>query len=148
LPLLEDKVVLCARPDFPLVRYKTIDRETLFQYAMKEPFSYSVYQVTIPVLSWEDVHLESISNSGSAELHKKLILEGVVVTFMPKLAYLHEFQKDNLACVAVTDSQIINHCMLYHDDPESPNYQLQQVFLDFVQKQFQQRFGSYIQMEQ
>lgn len=146
LPLLEDTVVLCVRPDFPLMRYKTIDRNTLYQCAIEEPFSFSMYQI-VPVRMSEDVYLASISNSSNAELHKKLILEGIVATYMPKLAYQYEFQKDSLASIEVTDSQIISHCMLYHDNPESPNYQLQQVFLNFVQKQFRQRFGAYIQKD-
>ncbi len=143
LSLMEDKVVLCMRPDHPLSKLKTTDSEAQYHYAQKEKLEYSFYQILSERLT-DEVYTAMISNSSNAELHKKLIMEGVAVTYMPQLAYQLEFKHEGFTSVLVEDCLPVNHCVVYHDNPESEYYQLVQVFLQFLQKQFQKRFGMYI----
>lgn len=144
LSLLDDYLVLCARPDHPLMRYKRLTTESTTQFAEKEKFRFSLYQI-VPLNMPEIVYADSISNSNNVELHKKLIWEGVAVTYMSKLAYQYKFQNDGLACVPVSDGKQINHCLLYQEYPQEMHTQLLHCFLKFLQKEFQRRFGMYME---
>lgn len=146
LPLMRDEIVLCIRPDHPLNRFKEINDEIQYQYAASQKglFKYSVYQTLTEKIFLQNVYESSISNSGNAELHKKLIMEEIAVTYMPKLAYQYEFKNDGFASVRLCDSQVINHCLIYRDDYTMENHQLLQVFINFVQKKFQRKFGVYV----
>lgn len=142
--LMDDTMVLCMRPDHPLLRYKTIDTDSMNQYAETENFRFSLYQVQTEKMQYDQrVFEDAISISGNAELHKKLILEGVVATYMPNLAYQYEFKPEGLVSIPVVDSYSIQHCLLYRDNPNSENYKLLQTFLTFMQKRFQKQFGVY-----
>lgn len=146
LNLLDDTQVVCARPDHPLMRYKVLDSDIMEKQYAKEKYLFSLYQV-LPLSMPEVIYQEAVSTSSNVELHKKLIWEGNVVTYMPKLAYLHKFQKDGLAAVPITDAYEISHCLIYKDDPNSEADELLHCFLGFIQKQFERRFGSYIEKE-
>lgn len=144
LSLLDDYLVLCARPDHPLMRYKSLNTEFMTQFAEKEKLRFSLYQI-VPLNMPEIVYAESISNSNNVELHKKLIWEGAAVTYMSKLAYQYKFQNDGLACVPISDAKQINHCLLYQEYPQEMHTRLLHCFIKFLQKKFQQRFGIYME---
>lgn len=125
---------------------KSINMDTTLAYSSQHKFRYSLYQI-LPIFIPELVFNESVCNSNNVEIHKKLILEGAAITYMPKLAYTYEFQKKGFAAVPVEHAKKITHCLLYLDNPESENYALLQYFVGFIQKQFQRRFSTYIQDE-
>jgi len=141
LHLIDDSMVLCARPDHPLMKYKSVDDKLLETYSKKASFHYSLYQIT-PIIMPEMTYADAVSTSSNADLHKMLMLEGVCVTYMPKLAFLNKFQNDGFACVSMASAYPINHCLLYRENPSSDNYELLNYFLQFVHKQFQQKFGA------
>lgn len=140
IPLLDDTMVLCARPDHPLMRYKAIDHDLLTYYVNKEKMQISLYQVT-PIVMPETARMH-FSSSNNVNLHKELMWSGNSVTHMPKLAYLNKFQKDGFACVPVPEADCISHCLIYRNEPNNQNYELIKCFSDFVHKQFLQRFGT------
>lgn len=142
LPLLDDSIVLCTRFDHSLGKYKAINQIILEQYAQKESFRYSLYQIT-PTITPDFSYSNAISTSNNVDLHKKLILEKAAVTFMPYSAYRHKFQKDGFHCIPMENVHPINHCILYRKHPKSDDYSLLHCFLDYLQKQFQRKFGIY-----
>ena len=142
LSLIEDSMVLCARPDHPLMKYKSVDNTILEKYAQKSQLHYSLYQIT-PIVMPDLIYAQAVSMSSNADLHKTLMLEGLSVTYMPKLAYIHKFQKDGFACIPMTTAYPIAHCLLYRDNPNNENNILLKRFLEFTQKQFQQKFGTH-----
>ena len=144
LPLLDDTLVLCIRPDHPLMRYKELNSAILTEYADKNYFKFSLYQV-LPIAVPELTYAEAISTSTSSnvDLHKKLIVEDVALAYMSKLAYQYKFQNEGFACIPMLDSFSVCHCLLYRDDLQDSNNELLRCFLDFAQKQFQRRFFNY-----
>ena len=148
LSLMEDKLVICARPDHFLAKVKSLDEKEQHAYGNDGKLEYSLYQVLSSKMQDEEIWSTCISSSSNAELHKKLIMEGVAVTYMPSLAYELEFKKDGLVSVPIIDSHPINHCLLYHDNPERENNQLIQIFRNFVESHFQKQFGVHIPVEE
>jgi len=138
--LMEDSIVLCMRPDNLLFHTKP---EDVCQQAATQQFKfkYSTYQTLTEKNFTQNVFSASVSNSSNVELHKKLISEGLAITFMPQKAYEYEFHQEGFVCIPVKNSNIISHCLLYYDSVEHEQAQLIQAFLEFFQKQFQQKFG-------
>ena len=119
----------------------SVDSCKLYQFAEKEKLQFSLYQI-LPLNEPDVTYAHSVSNSSNAELYKKLIWEGVAVTFMPRLAFQYKFKNDGFVCIPSTDTPPINHALIYHDDPQSVNYQLLQTVLTFIQAHFHRRFGA------
>lgn len=141
LPLLNDYQVVVAKADHPLMQYPLITNEILQTYFNKEKTQISLYQ-TLPVSSVQESYELAVSTSNNAELHKKLLQDGKVITCMPHLAYQRQFQSEGFSCAKLDCAYPIQHCMIYVDNPESENYLFVQEFLQFVQKKFQKEFQS------
>lgn len=144
MSLMEDKVVLCMRPDHFLSKFKGVQEKEQYEYGSDGRLRYSLYQVLSSKMEDDEVWTHAISTSSNAELHKKLIMEGVAVTYMPQLAYEYEFKNDGIVALPIIDCQPVNHCLLYRDRQESATNQLVKVFTHFLQKHFEKRFGVYI----
>ena len=138
VPLLEDHISLCVRKDDPIAQHKSIDTAMLSNKIPNK--KYSFYQI-VPYTGANVKYNDSISNSMNIELHKNLILSGIVGTFMPTLAFHYKFHDENLTCIDVTDSEALMHCLLYHDDPNNENYILLQTFVIYLYDYFLSRFG-------
>ena len=138
LPLLEDRISICVRKDNPIAQYKTIETKTLTE---KFPsVKYSFYQI-VPMSGKETKYNKSISNSMNVELHKKLILSGIVATFMPYMAYQYKFQDDALIAIPIADSDTVVHCLMYHENPSDENRILLETFILYLYDYFIHRFG-------
>jgi DNA-binding transcriptional LysR family regulator len=112
LPLLDDEIVIVARPDNPIAKYKKLSRkdyETLF---LKENLRFSLYQ-TYPLNQPEHVFSSALSLSNNPEIHKKFLMENITTTYMPKMAYNLQFKQDGFYAVETSDSQKVIHCLLY-----------------------------------
>ena len=90
----------------------------------------------------EEVYQWSVSNSSNAELHKKLILEDIAMTYMPALAYQYKFDRETFAAIPFADAQEISHCLLYRDDQQAANHQLTMMFGQFLHDYFAYLFGA------
>lgn len=141
LTLLTDQMVVCVRRDHPLSAQHAVNMDVLSTYYDKKAFKFSLYQI-IPMTMREEVYKWSVSNSSNAELHKKLILEDIAMTYMPALAYQYKFDSDTFAAVPFADAQEISHCLLYRDDPQAANHQLISVFVQFLHEYFAYLFGA------
>lgn len=139
LLLLEDQVVVCARKDHPLMKYKTLDFGSLTEYAKKSHFQFSLYQI-LPFAHPEVSYTYSISNSPNADIHKKFMMENVAVTHMPYLAYQNKFQQDGFAMVPLKGTPILGHYLIWRKDEENSNYYLLRYFLEFLQKKIKKQF--------
>ena len=142
MPLLIDRIIVCARADHPLMHQKSITADVLEDY---------IKQTNNPVSFFHVLFLDSdgmqypkaISSSNSVELHKKLILENNVLTCMPKMAYQSAFQNEGFAAIPLGSDDTTIHALLYRDDPNQENYELTNRFVRTLQKQFEQRYGAY-----
>lgn len=138
LPLLEDYISVCVRKDNPIAQYKTIDTKTISAKFPEEKFSF--YQI-VPMIGSETKYDKSISNSMNVELHKQLIMSGIVTTFMPYLAFQYKFQNDALTAIPVTDADTLIHCLIYYDNPQNENQLLLETFVLYLYDYFSYRFG-------
>ena len=138
IPLLEDHIELCVRKDDPIAQFKSIETKLLSKNFPNQ--KYSFYQL-LPMIRQEVKDNESISNSMNVNLHKNLILSGVVATFMPSLAFQYKFQEDALTAVDVTDTETLMHCLMYHDNLEDANHVLLETFILYLYDYFVYRFG-------
>ncbi len=142
LPLLDDEIVIVARPDNPIAKYKKLSRkdyETLF---FKENLRFSLYQ-TYPLNQPEHVFSSALSLSNNPEIHKKFLMENIAVTYMPKTAYNIQFKQDGFCAVETSDSQKVIHCLLYWDDPMDEDYDLIKTYVSFLQRHFEHGYGVY-----
>jgi DNA-binding transcriptional LysR family regulator len=142
LPLLDDEIVIVARPDNPIAKYKKLSRkdyETLF---LKENLRFSLYQ-TYPLNQPEHVFSSALSLSNNPEIHKKFLMENITTTYMPKMAYNLQFKQDGFYAVETSDSQKVIHCLLYWDDPMDEDYDLIKSYVSFLQRHFEHGYGVY-----
>ena len=142
LPLLDDEIVIVARPDNPIAKYKKLSRkdyETLF---LKENLRFSLYQ-TYPLNQPEHVFSSALSLSNNPEIHKKFLMENIAVTYMPKTAYNIQFKQDGFCAVETSDSQKVIHCLLYWDDSMDEDYDLIKTYVSFLQRHFEHGYGVY-----
>lgn len=139
LPLLNDYQVIVAKTEHPLMQYPIVTNEILADYFSNERTQYSLYQ-TLPVSNVQASYESAVSISNNAELHKKLLQDGKVVTYMPHLAYQRQFQSDGFASVKLECAYPIQHCLIYIDNPESENYLFVHEFLQLIQKKVQKEF--------
>lgn len=142
LPLLDDELVIAARPDNPIVKYKKIsvaESEAIF---IKEQIKTSMYH-TFPLNRPEEALVYTLSLSNNPEIHKKFMIENIAVTFMPKLAYQLQFQPEGFAAILTSGAQNVIHCLLYWDDPEDEDYDLTITFVTFLKRHFEQKYGIY-----
>ncbi len=121
LTLLIDQLVICVRRDHPLAGQRELDSAAMAAYYEKNPFKISLYQIT-PMTMREEVYQWAVSTSTNAELHKKLILEDIAITYMPALAYQYKFDRETFAQIPITDSLEVSHCLLYRNDPQAANH--------------------------
>jgi DNA-binding transcriptional LysR family regulator len=146
LPLLDDEIVIVARPDNPIAKYKKLSRkdyETLF---LKENLRFSLYQ-TYPLNQPEHVFSSALSLSNNPEIHKKFLMENIAVTYMPKTAYNIQFKQDGFCAVETSDSQKVIHCLLYWDDPMDEDYDLIKTYVSFLQRHFEHGYGVYKELD-
>lgn len=148
--LAQDQIVLCMRPDHPLYRDRTATLKALknaeqphLTNSREMKYKYSLYQILTENAFLPNVFSSSVSNSSNVALHKKLIAEGLAITYMPYMAYQYEFKNDGYVCLPIQDSYPIEHCLLYHEEQNAEKAKLIQIFSAFVQKQFRQKFGAY-----
>lgn len=138
IPLIQDEVVMCGRPDQPLMKYRILNNQILEDYSNQFPYRFSLYHILSYYLDEYAFtalsYTESISISGNAELHKQLMMGEGVFTFMPRLAYQLKFRKDGFDCRPMTASQDITHCMLVSNRPEVDNSNLRDFFSAYLQK--------------
>ena len=133
--LMQDRLVLCAQQNHPLMKQTSISSETLGNYIPKSSNQISFFHVLTdqPTLMH---HPRAVSDSTSADLHKKLMQENNVVTCMPKLAYQYNFQNDGIAAIPLSDTDTIVHAILYREDPASKDYALIQQFVETLGRRF------------
>lgn len=146
IPLLNDRIMLCARAGHPLMQQRSITADLLEDYIKETNTPISFYHI----LSFHFDGLQypkAISNSTSVELHKNLMSENNVLTCMPQMAYQTSFQSDIFSAIPLGDNDTTIHTLLYHDDPESKNYELTLRFVRTFKKQFEQRYGTYKEKE-
>ncbi len=142
IPLLSDSIVLCANPYHPLIGGGNITSEELAAYIQTTNAPISFFHIL--TLRYEGIQYQNaISDAGSAELHKMLMLENNVITCMPRMAYYTLFQNDGFAAIPLNHVDNTLHAVLYRDNPSSENHQLILHFVQSLQKQFEQRYGVY-----
>ena len=146
LILMQDRLVLCAQPNHPLMKYNKLSVELLTEYIPRTKTSISFYH-TLANNSEGVLYPQAVSDSNSAELHKQLMQENNVVTCMPMLAYRQKFQNDGFAAVPMGEDDSTVHAILYRDDPAQPDYELIQKFVHTLQRQFATRYGKYHEKE-
>lgn len=142
LPLLDDKLVIVARPDNVIMKYKKISFNDVENAFTKENLKFSMYQ-TFPLNDPGNALAYALSLSSNPEIHKKFMLENIAITYMPKLAYELQFQQEGFAAVTTDGMQNVIHCLLYWDDPEDEDYELITTFVTFLKKHFEHRYGFY-----
>ena len=142
LPLLDDELVIAARSDNPIIKYKKISMETTESIMTKEKLKFSMYQ-TFPLNDPENALANALSLSNNPEIHKKFMLENIAITYMPKLAYEYLFQPEGFAAVTSTGTQHVIHCLMYWDDPNDEDNDLINAVVTFLKKHFEHRYGVY-----
>ena len=142
LPLLDDSLVIVARPDNPIMKYKKLLMDDTENVIVKEKLKFSMYQ-TFPLNSPEDALANALSMSSNPEIHKKFMMENIAVTYMPKIAYELQFQKEGFSAIETEGTQNVIHCLLYWDDPEDEDYELIKTFVAFLKKHFEHKYGFY-----
>lgn len=142
LPLMDDEIVIVARPDNPIAKCKKLSRKDMERLYPKENLRFSLYQ-TYPLNQPEDVFSSALSLSSNPEIHKKFLMENVTVTYMPKTAYQLQFKQEGFTAIETTDAQHVIHCLLYWDDPEDEEYELIKTFVAFLKKHFEHHYGVY-----
>ena len=142
VPLLIDRLMICARAEHPLMHQSAITSDVLEDYVTRTNNPVSFYYI-LTLDSDGMQYPKAISSSNSTELHKKLMLENNVLTTMPKMAYQTSFQNDGFAAVPLGSDDTTIHALLYRDDPNQEKYELTNRFVRTLQKQFEQRYGAY-----
>lgn len=142
LPLLDDELVIVARPDNPVMKFKKISNEELARIITKENLKFSMYQ-TFPLNNPDEALSNAISLSNNPEIHKKFMMENIAITYMPKLAYEYLFQPDGFRAIATSGTQHVIHCLMYWDDPEDEDHLLIDSFVSFLKKHFEHNYGVY-----
>ena len=142
LPLLDDELVIVARPDNPMIKYKQINTSDSERIFTKENLKFSLYQ-TFPLNGTKDAVTNAISLSNNPEIHKKFMMENIAVTYMPKLAYELQFQQEGFSAIPSIGSQNVIHCLLYWDDPNDEDQALINTFVLFLKKHFEHIYGIY-----
>ena len=133
--LMQDRLVLCAQPSHPLMKQTTISSEALGNYIPKSSNQISFFHVLTDHTTLMR-YPSAVSDSTSAELHKKLMQENNVVTCMPNLAYQYHFQNDGIASIPLSDTDTIIHAILYRENPVSKDYALIQQFVETLARRF------------
>ena len=142
LPLLNDEIVIVARPDNPIAKYKNLSRKEYEKVFTKENLRFSLYQ-TYPLNQPEHVFSNALSMSNNPEIHKKFLMENITTTYMPKMAYKLQFEQDGFYAVETSDAQKVIHCLLYWDNPEDEDYELIKSYVSFLQRHFEHSYGVY-----
>ncbi len=142
LPLLDDEIVIVARPDNPIAKYKKISLDKYEQIFIKENLRFSMYQ-TYPLNQPEHVFSAALSMSNNPEIHKQFLMENITTTYMPKMAYELQFKQDGFCAVETNDTQHVIHCLLYWDDPMDEDYDLIKSYVSFLQRHFEHGYGVY-----
>jgi len=142
LPLLDDEIVIVARPDNPIAKYKKLSAKEYEDVFNRENLRFSLYQ-TYPLNQPEEVFSNALSLSNNPEIHKKFLMENIATTYMPKMAYELQFKTDGFAAVETSDSQKVIHCLLYWDNPEDEDYELIKSYVTFLQRHFEHGYGVY-----
>lgn len=138
--LMQDRLVLCAQPNHPLMKHATVSAESLEHYIRNNKASVSFFHV-LTDNSDSILYPKAVSDSNSAELHKKLIRENNVVTCMPKFAYRHSFQSDGFAAVPIGHENSTVHAILYRDDVQIAEHELIQQFVHSLERNFNIHYG-------
>lgn len=142
LALMQDRLVICAQPNHPLMKYTSISAELLTEYIPKTKTSISFFH-TLATDGNGKLYPQAVSDSTSAELHKQLMRDNNVVTCMPKLAYQQKFQADGFASVPMGEEDTTVHAILYRDDDTLEENELIRQFVRTLQHRFATRYGSY-----
>ena len=142
LPLLDDEIVIVARPDNPITKYKKLSNSEYEKLYLRENLRFSLYQ-TYPLNQPEHVFSSALSLSNNPEIHKKFLMENITTTYMPKMAYNLQFKQDGFYAVETSDSQKVIHCLLYWDDPMDEDYDLIKSYVSFLQRHFEHGYGVY-----
>lgn len=138
--LMQDRLVLCAQPNHPLMKHTTISAELLEEYVMKTKNSVSFFHILTNNYDGTS-YPKAVSDSNLAELHKRLIRENNVLTCMPKLAYQHSFQNDGFAAIPMGKENNTVHAILYRDDEQLAEHELIQEFVHSLERRFNLRYG-------
>ncbi|MBQ2003430.1 MAG: hypothetical protein II239_00190, partial [Peptococcaceae bacterium] len=142
LPLLDDEIVIVARPDNPITKYKKLSNSEYEKLYLRENLRFSLYQ-TYPLNQPEHVFSSALSLSNNPEIHKKFLMENITTTYMPKMAYNLQFKQDGFYAVETLDAQKVIHCLLYWDDPMDEDYDLIKSYVSFLQRHFEHGYGVY-----
>ena len=142
LPLLEDELVIVARPDHTIMKHKRLNLTTSEQLFIKDNIRFSMYQ-TFPLNDPENALSNALSLSSNPGIHKQFMLENIAITLMPKLAYELQFQQEGFTSVATTGTQNVIHCLLYWHNPDDEDYELINTFVLFLKKHFEHKYGVY-----
>ena len=142
IPLLNDRIVVCAPPTHPLVQQSKLSSHELEEYVQQTNNPISFYHILFPDSDGMQ-YQKSISSANSAELHKKLMQENNVLTCMPNMAYHAAFQGDGFTAIPLGKDNSTIHALLYRDEPDSKNAELLAQFIRLLQRQFEHRYGVY-----
>jgi DNA-binding transcriptional LysR family regulator len=139
LELASDTLVFCTKPGHPFTQYANVSYLTLSEYIQNSNNPVSFYHVLGTNSEWI-AYPKAISDSDSAELHKKLMLENNVITCMPKLAYQHSFQNDGFTAISTGEPNAFIHAIVYRDDDTLQEHALIQQFVHTLTQQFRARY--------
>ena len=139
LTLASDNLVLCTKPNHPLMQLSNVSYYSLAEFIQNSNNPISLYYI-LGKDSEGIAYPKAISDSNSAELHKKLMLENNVVTCMPKLAYQYSFQNDGFSAIPIGTDDTIVHALLYRENENLPENELIQQFVNTLTQQFHTRY--------
>lgn len=142
LPLLDDELVIVARPDNPMMKYKKLELREVEPIFTKENLRFSLYQ-TFPLNDPENALANTLSLSSNPEIHKKFMMENIAITYMPKLAYELQFRQEGFSSITTVGTQKVIHCLLYWNDPTDEEYELINTLVVFLKKHFEHKYGPY-----
>ena len=140
LPLLEDEIVIVARPDNPLVKYKKINFNELEQIYVKENMHFSLYQ-TYPFNNSEVALTNALSTSNNPEIHKQFLSNNIITTYMPRMAFEMQFKPEGFIAIPSEGLQQVVHGMLYWDEATDEDNELIKKFVEFLKKHFENNYG-------
>ena len=142
LVLMQDRMVVCAQPQHPLMQNSSISTAMLEDYIHETKSPISFYYATATNADGV-LHPRAVSDSNSAELHKQLMRENNVVTCMPKIAYQQKFQNDGFAAIPIGYEGTAVHALVYREDETLEEHELIQQFIHILQRQFNTKYSSY-----
>ena len=140
LPLMEDEIVIVARPDNPLVKYKKVNFEELEEIYVKENMHFSLYQ-TYPFNNSEVALKHALSISNNPEIHKQFLSNNITTTYMPKMAFDLQFKPEGFISIPSEGLQRVVHGMLYWDEETDEDNELIKKFVEFLKKYFEHHYG-------